>query len=270
VKKGYFGEYYDSLQEYAALSFLQKNICGIAPIPYHADTEGNFLISERIDGNPPKQTNNLLIRSVAEIFSELHRIKMKKAGYLHLPRHNIYTPFERVNQQVDFLRDWFSKMNAFMQKINPILATELEKGSNRILSFVKSEEKHFKTRGFALIHYDTSPHNMIINDKGKLILIDWGQPYVADPTMDIAKFFYKSELCKEQEEIFFSEYKTYIPTKELRKRVEVYGALSQLGSYCWRTRVLNQDLAKTNLGKYIDINELNLKMQKDISFIREF
>lgn len=271
IKRGHSKETYNAIREYAALSILEQVSKGIAPLPYYVDNEENILIMERILGKTPKVIDDLIIEMMADSLTKVHSKSFTKTGLPHLQKPACTTPLDRLAEQITFLRDWFSRMNKYTKQKNPVLAASLEKGSKEIIANAKKYESAFLKRGFVLTHYDINPENIILNPHRDLVLLDWGQSYIADPSMDIAKFFYKCYLNQKQQDTFLSRYKfSDIGESEFRKRISVYYPLVRLGSYCWRIRVLNEDTKNIKIAKSFNLMTIKIRLQGDINFIIEF
>lgn len=266
VKQGHYPESYNARWEYAALKFVQRVAPGVAPIPYFFDSDRNILISEKISGQNPEVFDRGLVLNIAENLSTIHSRILRQSGVPGVERHDIYTPFERVKQQADFLAEWFLKMNQYTR--DEELSSNLSSGAREILNAAVSKPRAFATPGFVLTHYDINPDNLFVQKPSKVIFIDWAQAYIADPAMDIAKFFYKCELSKVQQEIFLRNYRIHLGEGELRERIMIYDSLVRLGSFCWRMRVLNEDVKKDNMKRYLRLGRIEDKLDNDIEFIR--
>lgn len=81
-----------------------------------------------------------------------------------------------------------------------------------------------------LIHADTSKNNFLINQEGKIILIDWEYAGMADPILELALFFIYGDFEEDKINKYFTYYLGRKPLEE--ELIKVYTYMS-LGGFLW-------------------------------------
>jgi thiamine kinase-like enzyme len=146
-------------------------------------------------------------------------------------------------------------VNESIDKYNYLINKELKQSLIRALEelrviFVK--RKRYFTKGLtSRLHGDLSD-NFILDEKGKLWLIDW-ENSIVDDTIEEIFFFMYINLKKEQEEVFINHYKlAFGPAKNIDflNIKDAYMSLYPLYYICW-----NLNFIDTYLKNDIDVND---------------
>lgn len=232
-------------REYAFLKLLNRRGGEkTAPDPYFysSEPESDLLIMEKIEGQNISEISDEDLVKVARKMAQVHKPEFKKPG-IPFHKRTEASQYDRLAEQIDFLHGWFDQLAPHVTDVGEGLDLDrLAEAKDYILEEAAEAEGEFLESSFSLIHYDLNPGNIIKDEEGKILFLDWRQASIGDRAMDIAKFFYKNYLDRRQQELFFEIYLAEINDASLRERVEIYTPLIRLGSLLWRLRFLNIDL----------------------------
>ena len=244
----------------------------IAPEPYFyaSDPESDLLIMERIEGQEVKELSDEDLIKIAQAMATVHKPEFKKPG---IPFHyrEKASQYDRLIEQIDFLRDWFDELSPYINDVNlseEFNLNQLIEAKDIILDTALNNRDNFKDSSFSLIHYDFNPGNILKDNNGKILFLDWRQASIGDRGMDVAKLFYKNYLDEYQQEIFFTTYLVEINDDTLRERVNAYSPLIRLSSLLWRLRFLNIDLKEhPEIENGVDVEMVQARLTDDYQYL---
>ena len=256
-------------REYTFLRLLQmRSGDKVAPDPYFytATPEGDFLIMEKIEGEVVNEMTDDNIGRIAQTMAQVHRPEFKKPGIPFRERQEA-SQYDRLIEQVDFLRNWFDELGHYIDDVNTedeFDLGQLIEAKDAILDKAVEAQDAFKDDSFSLIHYDLNPGNILKDNEDRILFLDWRQASIGDRAMDVAKFFFKNNLNNQQQETFLDTYLSEVDDNTLRDRIDVYRPLLQLGSLLWRLRFLNVDIKDhPELGQGVDIELVRSRLNDD-------
>lgn len=214
--------------EYDALKFLEKSY--VTPKTFFLDDSTTFfeygaLIMQYIEGRPLQYEKDL--HEAAKIFGRIHSLDTEKLDISNfVMEENIVK--KSINNSKDYL-EGFLKSNRLDMNLKLKISDFLEWGDKNQGYSLYFEKDRWNTIN------NTQPHgkNFIISErKRKGFLIDWENPIVSDPSIDLAYFlspittFMTSGyiFSEDERDDFFKTYIMYLDRydREILERVRVY------------------------------------------------
>jgi thiamine kinase-like enzyme len=215
------------------------------PESIHVDTEifkNSAVIYKFIDGKKPDFSNCAILRQLAEILTQIHNedLKIQPDGFSNAMK-NYQSLKELISESID----------KYDYLINKELKQSLIEASEEVKTNIVLR-KHYFTNGLSSrLHGDLSD-NFILDENGKLWLIDWENSIVND-TLEEIFFFMYINLKKEQEEFFIKKYKLAFESAkniDFLNIKDAYMSLYPLFYICW-----NLNFIDTYLKNNIEIEE---------------
>lgn len=260
-------------REYTFLRLLRmRSGDKIAPDPYFytASPEGDLLIMERIEGQMIDEISDNDLSKIAQTMAKVHKPEFKKPGIPFCDRVEA-SQYDRLIEQVDFLRNWFDELSSYINDVNinqELDLKQLSEAKDIILDIAVKANEAFKDHSFSLIHYDLDSGNILKDNEGKILFLDWRQASIGDRAMDIAKFFYKNGLNSQQQEAFLDVYLSEVNDDTVRDRINVYNPLIRLGSLLWRLRFLNIDINDhPEVARRVDVKLVRARLNSDYQYL---
>ena len=272
VKKGIrIDQSINALREFSILRLLnmrsgEKHF----PTPFYVDVEKDIIIMEWIEGKTVNILDDNGIIQIARALSTIHQIEYQKPGLPFFTREKT-NQLDRLKNQIEFLESQLISVGHLISKEsldseNP--QTDLMEAKIRIIANITRLQSFFLGCSFSVIHYDINPTNTLRTCDGSIIFIDWGQSSIGDRAMDIAKFFYKFNIDKIGQGVFFEEYLRWIEDDDLIERSSVYYLLIILNSLLWRIRFLYVDIKKLpGFFREAKIKQVREKLIQDFNFL---
>jgi len=242
---------------------LKKIPQGIAPEPFCLDTSKSiiphpFLIESYISGQPVANWDEKSLCSLAATLAELHN-KTK------------------TNQKVaiQFQKKLLEDNNSFLKTITDL---NVKKFVQIVIDFLNTKQNLFDTLvGTSILHGDLNGGNILVDNEGKIKLIDWELSHENDPAREFSTFYYddmeyfnwRIQLQTNLQDIFLNKYidLTKVDDKNFKKRIKIWQIVDQTGAfiYCTWKGMMDQEHQekfdtiaqhlKTSIEKYINNTE---------------
>ncbi|QXM05119.1 choline kinase family protein [Crassaminicella indica] len=223
------------------------NIKGIVYVVRQPGCMTNFMIDRKSEKVNNKIASELGLNSKCIYFDEMSGIKiseyienskniaqadpssiknikavsnlMKK---IHTSKKSFYNSF-----------DWQVELNKYEQIIKDLKGSfffdyaELKK---QLIDFM---QKNIKNKVLVPCHNDTVPENFIINDNGRIYLIDWEYSGMNDPSWDIASYILESKLNEEAILYLLLDYYGQYPSASEILKIKCYMLAQDLLWMVW-------------------------------------
>jgi aminoglycoside phosphotransferase (APT) family kinase protein len=178
-------------------------------IGYYLDSSDNF--HEHVD-------------KMAEMLVKLHQLDPKAISNFDT-LHSQYLARQQKVLNLKFFIDKFGKAPLFYLPSQ----RQFVRLANRL------GEIHLESYPLALLHLDYEPNHILVSD-GKLVLIDWGEALIGDPSFDVALAYHKLRLGRDFSSMDIGEYFVKCYEKHmgyLPVNLEVFKSLVALEMAVW-------------------------------------
>ncbi len=226
------------LKEAQYRNFFIENGLTCIPKPIHVDEEifhNGAVIYEFIEGKKPESFTISELKQFAQIAAEIHKIKYEIVN-------DGFSQIMRLNQ---FLRKTTTKIRT---KYSHLVNSSIEEAFDiALLEFSRTiEEKgEIKTIGInAQLHGDLSD-NFVIDEQGKIWLLDWENSEYGDILEELFWFLFVNEIQPKEKEIFFQEYQRYFTPAQRINFGELewfYYAPTPVFNICWGIDQLDMNI----------------------------
>lgn len=236
---------------------IQNNIPCAELITYSPNDQiypNGYLIEREIQGTAADKT--LLDREqeielyvkLAELISSIHNIKIKNFGY-------IGKGIACYKSMISFFEDEFDRLKDGLKET--ISEIQLKKMKEKFLNTMRD----FENLPSVLCHGDLSKKNIIIQDNGKILLIDWDDAIAFNWMADISrltfwmKLNYNEQDCVLFRSIFLKHYQTVYRKSEFISFESVFHIYSALDSLLF-FKSINDKRMENRLKSYLDSLDL--------------
>jgi len=192
-------------KEFLTLKYLREQNMPV-PFVYYFEEKNNifqkpFLIMEKINGiNASCFLNNeenalFIVEEMAKCLANIHKI-----DYKHIEN------FRNMQQQYELKQKELFEIQFFINKgCIPFLGFSPINKRKFIKAVKKLGCAEPKKVSLSLIHLDYEPNHIIVSD-GSLIVLDWGEVSIGDPSYDVAWTYHKLRLGQEKRKVDLGEH----------------------------------------------------------------
>ncbi|MHA2029644.1 MAG: phosphotransferase [Candidatus Kariarchaeaceae archaeon] len=230
--------------------FINKGVKCIPDI-YFSDTEffpDSAVVYQFIDGKQPDFENKEVLSQFAKILAGIHRLELKMVenGYDLL-----YKNYQSLVQHEQRCKSIYTHLvnDRFLNVINKAIA--------EVADFIEKRRKYFGIGLESQLHGDLSD-NFLVDDSGKIWLIDWENSEYGDVFEEIC-FFANINLDEDNLDHFIEQYKQALPiTRDIdfKHVYESYTCMYPLFYIFWNLDFINTYL-KNNLPISEKLEDLN-------------
>ncbi|MEM1582433.1 MAG: phosphotransferase [Candidatus Bathyarchaeia archaeon] len=180
-----YKEKINAKREYLTLKTLK---CNGFPVPhvYVLETDeklfgGPFIIMEKIEGKNIKDyikylgTKEILkfFEQFAETLASLHKLDVRNFTFLEQPRDEYAYAMKQTLKEEMWAKDMVK-----------------DQDFNWIIRWLESNATKCACYRYSLLHGDMNANNFLINNKGKIVFLDWAWAEIGDPLMDLGYVYY--------------------------------------------------------------------------------
>jgi len=239
-------DYHRADYENVALRLLRLKKMKEAPSISSYIESPHIIFEKKVEGSPIEQIDNSTIKELAKVLSKIHSIKLNSYGK-PLSERKKGTKYDCFKDGIDRLRQ-----DLLSSDFSEDIFSFIEKIINKIENKAKNNKNAFNDKYFTLIHFDLNHNNILKNDDGRLVIVDWEQASAGDNAMDLAKMFLKLDFDEPQKKQFLNQYKEELKEKDnfLQDRLKIYEPLVIVNSLLWRSQILKSHEMNANISKY--------------------
>ena len=232
---------------------IQNNIPCAELIAYSRNDQiypNGYLIEREIQGIAAdkqvfdREQETMLYVKLAELVSSIHNIKMKNFGYIG----NGIACYESM---ISFFEDEFDRLENGLKET--ISETQLRKMKEKFLGTMRD----FEDLPSVLCHGDLSKKNIIVQDNGEILLIDWDDATAFNWMADISrltfwmKLNYNEQDCVLFRSTFLKHYQTTYRKSEFDSFESVFHIYSALDSLLFFISIGDKEI-ENRLKSYLD------------------
>ena len=159
------------------------NDLGIGALLYDADLTGRYLMMEFVEGrsmDPVLANDPVFLKKLAQNVKKLHQSSIPTAEKIDL--------FSGIEEKFRAL-----KCEGELAQLLEFLNLQVKSGETAVRSIQVP------------CHNDLNPRNLFFN-KGRVIIVDWGDAVLSNPYYDIATFFVLNIIEEKARDLFLKEY----------------------------------------------------------------
>ncbi|NHJ32692.1 MAG: aminoglycoside phosphotransferase family protein [Asgard group archaeon] len=228
------------LREAQFRTFFIENGITCIPRPVYSDEEifsNGAVIYEFAEGKKPDSFTKNNIKQFARIVADIHRIKYEiiDDGFSQIRR-----LYQFLDETTTKIRTKYSHlMNSSIEKAFDLAKKEFDQSIN--------EKGNIKTIGInAQLHGDLSD-NFVIDDQGKIWLVDLENSEYGDALEEIYWFLFVNKIKPTEREIFYQEYQNWFtPAQEIKfDELEwFYYSVTPVLNICWGIDQLDMNISE--------------------------
>ncbi|MHA2364086.1 MAG: aminoglycoside phosphotransferase family protein [Candidatus Hodarchaeales archaeon] len=210
------------------------------PSPIHSDQ--HFLsygavIYHFIEGNIPDFNDQNNLKQMAEILASIHRLNIQVVpqGYKQLIKY-----FEYLKKTITRTTQLYTHL------MNEFILSGFRKVLEEISWAIDAKHNAFTHGLTSILHGDLSD-NFILDQDGKIWLIDWENSEPGDVVEEICSFVYDNKVTHENKIFFFKEYQKHCPQAQTINFDEIeplYNQSVPVFNICWGIDLLNTNLER--------------------------
>ncbi|MHA1442476.1 MAG: aminoglycoside phosphotransferase family protein [Candidatus Heimdallarchaeota archaeon] len=240
--------------------FIEKGLSFI-PRPIHVDTEifpNGAVIYEYADGSKPESISKETLIQFGQIIGEIHKIDFEIIN-------DGYTQIQNTLQFLD--KTIKSIKTRYPHLLNPLIDEAFAKAIDEYKKMISDKKELFTIGINAQLHGDLSD-NYVVDNNGKIWLLDWENSERGDVLEELYWFLYVNNVKPENHSAFFKEYqRTFTPAQEINIEdlTDFYFAVTPVFNICWGIDQLDMNI-KQNLEPERKLRDLADSAQNWIKF----
>ncbi len=214
----------------------------IYPNGYLIEREVQGIVADKILFD--REQEIALYVKLAELVSSIHNIKIKNYGY-------IGSGIACYGSMISFFEDEFDRLEDGLKET--ISETQLRKMKEKFLITMRD----FEDLPSVLCHSDLSKKNVIVQDNGEILLIDWDDAIAFNWMADISrltfwmKLNYNEQDCELFRSTFLQHYRTIYRKSEFNTYESAFHIYSALDSLLFFKSIGDKEM-QNRLKSYLD------------------
>jgi thiamine kinase-like enzyme len=217
------------LNEIRIRDFFITHGLSCIPAPIYSESEifpYGAAIYEYVDGSPPDFKNFDVIKQLARLLADVHKIEYKivDEGYTQIQK--IYECLGKATERITDL---------YPHLLNNSIISAFSRALEEFSINVEKNQTSMPVGINAQLHGDLS-NNFIIDSNKKIWLIDWENSEFGDIADEICWLFYVNDFTPDSQMLFFHEYqKSFEVSQQIRFKdiTKVYFASYPVFDICW-------------------------------------